>query len=42
MKLSVTQSPPTIPFTDEEIEKILAACDLVLDNWGRMGTAEQR
>jgi integrase len=42
VKLSVTQSAPTIPFTDEEVRKIFAACELVPDNWGRMGTPEQK
>jgi integrase len=28
---------PTLPFTDEEYEKILAACDLLPDNYRRLG-----
>lgn len=41
VKLSITQSAPTIPFAEDEVKKILATCALVPDNWGRTGTPEQ-
>jgi integrase len=42
VRMPAVAQAPTLPFTEEEFEKLIAACDRIPDNYGRSGGPQGR